>query len=439
VGTAEPSGPTNHAPGWTPEARALMERDPALGLPTPRYDGRSLANVMPSVLRATGTSLGPGPPIAPPLTDDLDPLRARRPESTVVILLVDGLGWLPYSAWSAARASRGRTPWGRARPITTVFPSTTVAALTSLASGTPAGRHGVLASLLYLPKIDTLVDVLRMSPAASRGREELVQSSWSPSDVSFGPTLFGRGLVGAAATRHGFQGTGFNRLLYEGAEFLGYSTASDLVHLLSEALGRPSPPPVVCAYWDELDTVQHLRGPGGSLFDFEADRLEHLLAHLARQVDGTRRRQVTVLVTADHGQVALDPASRLRVDLVPEIAREMSRPLAGEGRAGFLAALPGRQEALREALVQHLPPGHRILAVPDAVTGGLFGPPPHHPELVERLGDWVVLMPTPTALLGATLRPGSRSPEFRGGHGGLTADELLVPLVAGSLAEFAES
>jgi hypothetical protein len=53
------------------------------------------------------------------------------------------------------------------------------------------------------------------------------------------------------------------------------------------------------------------------------------------------------------------------------------------------------------------------------------------------LGDFLALVPVPTGLLSPRLRRESRSPEFRGSHSGVEPDELVVPLVAGPLREWA--
>jgi len=416
--------------------RLLAPVGPA-GLPVPAYSGRSLPNITRSAVDATGAEVGDDPPLSPPLEAGLDPFAGRRAEGPVVIFLVDGFGWFPFHAW----ASPGNGPlaerWARlAHPITTIFPTTTTSALTSLSTATPPGRNGVVGYRQFLPSFGVVADLLKMTPVGIAPPDSLIGPEWTPSIISGAPTVFRRGVKGTALSRDKFKGSGFTRLLYDGATYVSYVTASDLAHQLTSLLGRTDPPSLLFAYWDELDTVHHVRGPHGSLFEFEAERLALLVRHVARGLEPSRARQTTLLVTGDHGLVPTDGAAQLRVDRVPEIVREMGRPLAGDRRAGYFAAQPGRAPALRAALEERLPKGSRVVAVEEAVRAGLFGPPPHHPEILARIGDLIAFVPAPHGL--TYFPPGAVPPsrDLLGAHGGLAPEELIVPLVAGSLSEF---
>lgn len=421
------------------EVARLTAVDPRIGVPVPAYDGRSLPNVGASVVAAVGGAVGGDPPMAPPLAPDLDPFRGGRAAGPVVVLLVDGFGWESFVGWRAS-GTPGAERWGSlARPITTVFPTTTAAALVSLSSATPPSRHGVVGYRQFLPRFGLVADILKMAPVGASATDSLVGPEWTPELVSAAPSIFRRGVRGVAVSRDKFEGTAFTRLLYDGATYVPYATASDLAHQLIGQLERPDPPSVIYAYWDELDMVHHLRGPRAPLFDFEADRLVHLIDHVARHLPRGRAERTTLLVTADHGQVDVDPAHQLRVDAEPELARAMGRPLAGDRRAGYFAAAPGREDELDRALARHLPHGSRVIRAEEAVAAGLFGPPPYHPELLARIGDRIAFVPAPTGLI--SVPPGRRPPsrELLGGHGGLAPSELVVPLIAGPLRAFARA
>ncbi|MCI4361096.1 MAG: hypothetical protein L3J91_05280, partial [Thermoplasmata archaeon] len=126
-------------------------------------------------------------------------------------------------------------------------------------------------------------------------------------------------------------------------------------------------------------------------------------------------------------------AARVSVETRPDVVRELAHPLAGDRRAGFFAARPGRVGALRSALTPILPEGAKVIDMNDAVEAGLFGPPPFHVELEQRLGDLLVLVPSPAAL--TYLVPGAAVPSryLIGAHGGLDPADLIVPLVSSSL------
>ena len=378
-----------------------------------------------------------GPPLAPALTGALDPFGGRRAVGPVILFLVDGLGWAQLQGWAQRSASPASRTWkASGRPITTVFPSTTTAALTSIATGVPPARHGLVGYRQYLPRWGVVADMLRMSPVGVNVPDALIGPNWSPELLTGTVNLAGRGVRVTALSRDRFQGTGFSRLLYSGAEFVGYATATDLAHELTGLLSRPSPPDLISVYWDELDTIQHLHGPRPELIDLELERVAMLLEFVASHADPRTGREATVLITGDHGQVPATPSARLRLEQSEAIARELARPPTGDRRAGLLAARPGRADALAAELARFLPDGSQVIPAEQALASGLFGDEPYHAELRERIGDLVVLVHSPACL--TYLPPGAAEParHLFGAHGGLEAEELIVPLVSGELRAF---
>lgn len=422
---------------WRREARELVAPDPRLGVPVPAFSGRSIPNLASSVAQAVGGREQERPPL-PPLSSDLDPFGGRRPEGPVVVFLVDGLGWSSLHR-SAARLPEGPAAhWVQsARPITSVFPTTTTVALTSLSTGASPGQHGVVGHRVFLPRFDCVVEILRMSPLGVSAAETLVGPDWTPSILCPVPSIFRRGVNAVAVSRDRYQGSGFTRLIYDGANYLAYATASDFALTLAELLARPVPPPVVFAYWDDLDVTGHLRGPLPELVDLELDRVATWLSFVAQRLGPGAARRTTILLTGDHGQVPMSADQQLVVDRDPELLGLLAHPPSGDRRATYFSARPGRRSDLEALLEARRPPGSHLLELAEAVEGGLYGPPPFHGELLERLGDFLLLMPSPGGVSYTV--PGSR-PRGRpmlGAHGGLEPAELLVPLVAGPLDAFA--
>lgn len=428
------SGSNRSDTAFAAEADRLIRPDSRFGVPVPAYEGNSLPNIASTLVKLLGGGSFRSPPPLPALADELDPFHGRRPEGPVVVLLVDGLGWQALLS-SAARGPNGpAVRWlSQARPITSVFPTTTTVALTSLSTGASPGQHGVVGHRVYLPHFGTVVEMLRMSPLGVRASETLVGPEWSPQLVSGVPSIFRDGLRGVALSRDRFEGSGFTRLIYDGAEFVPIATSSDLALGLVDVLTRPDPPSLVFAYWDDLDVAMHIRGPHPGLVDMELERVDAVLSFVHRHLPSGLSRSVATIITGDHGQVPMEQDRQLVADRDRTLLSYLSRPPSGDRRATFFSARKGQLSALREALLERLPPGGRLIEIPEAIEGGLFGPPPFHPELSERLGDLLVLMPSPGGVSYTV--PGGRSrSHMRGAHGGLEVDELLVPLIAGTFA-----
>lgn len=429
-----PSRPFRQRGRWDRQIEDLIASRGPLGVPLPAYGGRSVPNVAASLVRALGREPAEG--TLPPLADEVDPFQGRRAEGPVLLVVVDGLGF-DRLADLAERGSAPARAWlAHTRPITTVFPSTTTVALTSLSTASAPARHGLVGHRAYLPRFGAVVELLHMSPLGVAAEEALVGPAWTPELVSGAPTVFrASGVPAVAISRDRFDGHGFTRLLYDGAAYLPYATLSDFAGRLVETLAADSPPPLTLAYWDELDALEHLRGPGSGAVALELEQLGALLTFVARELGPRRARALTVLVTADHGLVPSDPERQLAVDREPAIEALLARPPSGDRRAALLRARPGQADRLAEEVVARLPAGARALDAGRALREGLFGPPPFHPELEERIGDLVVLIPSPGGITYTMPgRAGARRPML-GAHGGLEPAELVVPLVAGSLED----
>src|SRR5258708_4652306 len=92
------------------------------------YDGNGamhcVTEVIPALLGAADDSWLPEP---------------ARDAKRVVLLVLDGLGWSAVREHAALLPTLAAASGG---PITTVAPSTTAAALTSIATGTAPSEHG---------------------------------------------------------------------------------------------------------------------------------------------------------------------------------------------------------------------------------------------------------------------------------------------------------
>ena len=129
----------------------------------PDHGGGCIANVMGSVIAHFGGSS----PLAPAT---LLPEKELEGAKTVIVLVIDGLGHdylMDAGRGSAlARCCRGH--------VTSVFPSTTAAAMTTWYTGLPPLGHAIPAWFTYFKEIGKIAI---MPPMLTRGtKQDLIRS-----------------------------------------------------------------------------------------------------------------------------------------------------------------------------------------------------------------------------------------------------------------------
>jgi len=343
--------------------------------------------------------------VVPALTGRTDrswlPAPARD-ATTVVLLVLDGLG---AELLDAHRSSLGELAGLEGGSITTIAPSTTASALTSITTGLSPLQHGVLG---FRMRVDgAVLNVLRWT--VDQGRPP------DPFRVQRHAPFLGRSVP--VVTRGEFRTSGFTAAHLRDVPFHGWSTTAVLVEhcrVLAEA-GHP----VVYAYYPGVDTVAHEFGLHDAYLARELAFADELVGRLLDALPP----EAALLVTADHGEVHVGDDWH---DLTP--LGDLVRGCSGEGRFRWLTGARGGTDELAAAARAEF--GHLawVMTREELVDGGWLGPGPVPPLHLRRLGDVALLPHQPVGFVDPAM-PGER--RLVGAHGSLTAAEMLVPLLAG--------
>jgi hypothetical protein len=355
----------------------------------PDYGGACVTNVVPALLEPAADP----PPWLPPGVTGAE---------QVVLLVLDGLGWHQLQA----RASLAPTLCAMAGgPVTTVAPSTTSTALTSIATGLTPGEHGVIGYRMDIA--GDVLNVLRWSVNGRDAREKVTPEGIQGTEPFLGHRP-------AIVTRAEFRNSGFTRAHLEGARFTGYRVTSTLVAETARVVRENEP--FVYAYYDGIDKVAHEYGLG-EVYDAELRAVDRLVGDLCE----TLPPGAALVVTADHGQLEVgDNIVRLHGDVLAQTSMQ-----SGEGRFRWLHARPGRTEALLEAATAHHARQAWITTRDQCIADGWFGP-----KVTEaargRLGDVALVARDDISFHD----PDDTGPYVLvGRHGSLTPAEMVVPLL----------
>jgi hypothetical protein len=411
----------------------------------PDFAGRGLANIAPTVLRL----LAPSAAIdLPPLDSSVLPEGMIDGVNTVLLIVADGLGHLQLqheielgNAPNLARLLERADGDDRVSysPITSVFPTTTVAALGSINSGVAPTAHGLLSYTLYLPEFNTLAEMIRWGPVGRRVSFADAEFGVAPETFFWAETVYAR-LRAAGVTRtfavnpNYFAGTALTRMLHQGATYGGYIATSSLEPIVSRLLAASTETTYIYAYWPTVDTISHAIGPLTAEHSAEVAALDLQIGRLVRSLEKAGRGNTLVLLTADHGHVDTAPEFEVKFGDHPELLAMLHVLPAGERRAVYLHPRAGMTEAVKQYAQERLADVATVLVRQDAVALGLFGPGALPERAAARIGE-VLLFPkrnlqfvTPVEWIDPT--PPPRPALFKGLHGGLRADEAVVPLLA---------
>jgi hypothetical protein len=322
----------------------------------------------------------------------------------VVLLVLDGLGWEQLQARAALAPTLAAAAGG---PITSVAPTTTSTALTSITTGTPPAAHGVVGYRIHVGD-GAVMNVLRWETDAGDAREAV-----PPELFQHFPAFLGKGCT--AVIRAEFRHTGFTAAHQRGAHLRGWRVPSTLVVEVADALR--SGESFVYAYYDGVDRVAHQFGMGEH-YDAELRAADHLVADLADALPPG----AVLLVTADHGQVDVGQAV---VTLDQDLA-DLTLLLSGEGRFRWLHARPGALDELLAGARSLYGDRAWVHTRDEMEAAGWFGGPLSEAS-AARLGDVALLPFEPIAFLD----PGDTGEiTLVSRHGSLTPAEVYVPLVA---------
>ncbi len=362
-----------------------MEVEPVL----PSYDQGCVSNLVPALL---GASASPAPWLP----------RIALEAEQVVLLVLDGLG----ADQLAQRASCAPAMLAmQGEPITTVAPSTTATALTSLTTGLAPGDHGVVGYRIVVG--GEVLNVLRWTTGHGDARRSVPAAALQPVAAFAGQCP-------AVVTRAEFVHSGFTAAHLGGVRFTGYRTPGTLVAEVNRLVRGGEP--FVYAYYEGIDKVSHEYGLGEH-FDEELRLADSLVARLLETLPvGT-----ALVVTADHGQVEVgDRVVQLPGDVLAHVALQ-----SGEGRFRWLHARPGRAQALLDAARERLG-GLAWVRSRDEVADQRWFGPRLSDEAVARLGDVALVAREDVAFADPT----DTGPyDLVGRHGSLTAAEMRVPLL----------
>ena len=404
------------------------------GLIYPDYGGGSLQNLPSSVCYW----LSVDPMGAPPLKDALLNNFAG-PFQHVIVLLVDGLGLNLFQKIirKTEDAAPGAAVWTHLledaflAPLTSVVPSTTSAALTTLWTGRAPAEHGVMGYEVWLKELGVIANMIFHSPAAYHGGAgSLYEAGFDPHAFlpvpTLGPHLVRQGVKPYAFLHSSIARSGLSTMHLPEVQVMPYGSTSDMLITLRNTLESNSDSSTYSyAYFSEVDSLSHRFGPEDDRVIWDFSGFSLLLNQFLKERKSKGKKDTLFVMLADHGQIRTPNQETFILKNHPEFFSHLMMSPTCENRLPFLYVRSGHESAVQEYIHHTWPDQFQLVRGSAALESGLFGDSSLFPAVVDRIGDWVVF-PKENAYWWWA---GKNNP-LLGRHGGLSAEEMLVPFIS---------
>lgn len=369
-------------------------------------------------------------------TDISLPSQAEFP--LVCLIFIDAFGWrfLQHFTEVEPIAELVRlTTDGEAYKISSQFPSTTAAHVTTIHTGLPVWESGVCEWYYYESQVDRVITPLPFCSPANPRSNSLTSDGIRPEQVVpegwFYPELRKCGVTPYQLLHTAYETSAYNSVVGTGSEIVTFTDHANGLIKLKQVLSTAHQPAYVFYYFEEFDSCMHRTGP---LSAESAAVLKNFFVELERSVLRPLQesdRRVLFVFTADHGMTHMNPATTRYLDVELPQALSWLRTTAagspilptGSARDLFLHIRPAVLQEAYTTLKATFIDSAEVFLVQDMLQAGYFGTGQPSEKFLKNIGDILIAPYAGESVFWLGEQKQFRQ-TFYGHHGGLTADEM---------------
>jgi predicted AlkP superfamily pyrophosphatase or phosphodiesterase len=362
----------------------------------------------------------------------------------VVLLILDGFGYNQFLRHK--QDNKFLADFSKKSDVftlTSIFPSQTTNALTTLNTGLTPQEHGLFEYYLYMKEVGRIVNTLRFEPIGSVNQNLLAKEGLDPKIMFKGITI--QSMLEEAGIKsfthiyapYAYSASG--SLLFEGSTMVPTLKSSDLFVSLRKKLEQEPGPSYHFVHLSNLDTIAHEYGPSSYEYSAELSVISYMInKELIQKIDSRAAKETLLLMTSDHGGVNIVPENITYLNGFPELLKNLQNGASGErilptgsARDVFLHVQQDKMEKTKQLLASRVGDKAKIVETKEAINDGLFGLGEINPKFLERAGNLLLLPYRNETVWFDHFIDYKYKPV--GQHGGLNQDEMLVPLSVSTL------
>ncbi len=360
--------------------------------------------------------------------------------SKVILFIVDSLGFeqIKHSTLISRFLNEGK-----GFLLSSVFPTITSTVLTSLYTGLPPEKHGILGHKIHVREIGNIVDMLGMSTIDFREQDALCKVGVDVKGFLWSEGIFdlveGDFVHISLRDKH-IAYSGLSRMITEDRRVaVGYGNLIDLFSLARRGLKEKEEKKVFMdVYIGLLDDLSHKYGPNSEEYILGLHFLEKSLEHFVNKLDKRMKEETVILICSDHGQVELKEENIVKFseEDIASVKQWLRIKPGKSGRVLHFYPIKEHMDDLKVWLEEKIGDKGVVLEFKD-VAKELFPEISDFGKVKERIGDLLVVYGKGAeSFVEREKEEKVLEIEFRGSHGSLLLNELVVPVVFTRLDTF---
>jgi len=303
-----------------------------------------------------------------------------------------------------------------AEVITACFPSTTAASVATYTTGLTPQQHGILGYRLFIKEYDAVTNMLKYISETSEQPLRVNPTQFFPFKT-VGEQLQHAGIASHAVIPSDIVNTTFTQMTLRSTEQHPHHNLREFCDTILGILQQKEKT-FVHAYIALYDTLCHLYGPYSWRAGAYLREIDNCLFTLMGKLSSSN---TCVVLSADHGHIATQPDHTIFYEEHEPLLNALEH-VAGESRMNYLYCKPERKSFVKKYFRTHFSDYAVLMRSSNALTQGLFGCGEPYEKTRERIGDFIVIAKDNYIL-------SSHKFYLAGMHGGLSKQEMLVPLL----------
>lgn len=300
--------------------------------------------------------------------------------------------------------------------VTSVFPSTTTAAMTAYYSGLSPYEHGWLGWSLYFKEYGACIDTFTNQDSFSK----IKYNGHAAFTLMPYKTVFQQ-IDEASGSVKSYTVIPENITFPERPNINVRVKSVEQIFENIKVISRESGKKFIMSYWHEPDATMHEKGCNIDDIRIIMRKIDDMACKMHREVDDT-----LVIISADHGHI--DITEEIYLNEIPEIDECLIMPISMEARAVSLFIKPGMEKVFEERFNQYFNDDFILIPKDKVLSSGILGKGKQHRKVTDFIGNYIACGKTQKMLRYRTLVSPKRH-IYKGHHAGLTEMEMMVPFI----------